>query len=231
MVMSMLDTDFKNQSYYEILDLHPGAAPHEIQAAYLRAKETYSPESPALYSIFSEQEAKELLRLIEEAYHTLSNQARREKYDQSLNLQSNKKASSNQDPPTNGRLSPVDGSAKPFKTESSTNNLPEGHGRTRISTYQIDLAVEEEIAETETFDGAFLQKVRKYKQVSIERMSEETRISKSYLSAVESDQFEKLPAPVFVRGFVVQIAKTLGLDDQKVANSYMNFYRQQKKIS
>ena len=34
-----------------------------------------------------------------------------------------------------------------------------------------------------------------------------------------------LPAVVFVRGYVVQIAKAMGLDDKKVADSYMKNFK------
>ncbi|HVK62501.1 MAG TPA: helix-turn-helix transcriptional regulator, partial [Bdellovibrionales bacterium] len=63
------------------------------------------------------------------------------------------------------------------------------------------------------------------KNVSLERMSEVTRISKTYLSAVESNDYKNLPAAVFVRGFIVQVARALGLEDQKVANSYMKLFK------
>jgi cytoskeletal protein RodZ len=32
---------------------------------------------------------------------------------------------------------------------------------------------------------------------------------------------QNLPAPVFIRGYVVQMSKMLGLDEKKVADSYM----------
>jgi cytoskeletal protein RodZ len=34
-----------------------------------------------------------------------------------------------------------------------------------------------------------------------------------------------LPAPVFVRGYIVQIARFLNLDDKYVADSYMKIYK------
>src|SRR5690349_7758654 len=71
-------------NYYEILEVQQDAAQHEIHKAYQKAKTTYSQDNPALYSMFSQEEARELLRMIEEAYSVLGNQTMRKTYDESL---------------------------------------------------------------------------------------------------------------------------------------------------
>src|ERR1700733_1752237 len=77
---------YEGQTYYELLEITPQAGPGEIYNAYQRARATYSPSSPALYSMFTPQEAQELMTLIEEAYQTLSHQARRHDYDLKMGL-------------------------------------------------------------------------------------------------------------------------------------------------
>lgn len=71
------------------------------------------------------------------------------------------------------------------------------------------------------YSGPLLRKARQYKNITLDQMASETRISKSYLVAVESEDYHAMPARVFVRGFVVQMARLVGLDENKVANSYM----------
>src|SRR5438045_2686451 len=71
-------------SYYEILEIEPTASGRDVHTAYMRAKETYSPDSPALYTMFTPEEARELLKMIEEAFTVLSNQVKRQEYDLSL---------------------------------------------------------------------------------------------------------------------------------------------------
>src|SRR4051812_42886990 len=71
-------------NYYEILELSSNAAQHEVTTAYQRARTTYSGDNPAIYTIFSENEARELLTLIEEAYSVLGNKTLRSIYDQRL---------------------------------------------------------------------------------------------------------------------------------------------------
>jgi hypothetical protein len=109
---------------------------------------------------------------------------------------------------------------KPFRGDP-----PSGMGRTPFGTYTIDDAIEQEIASATNFDGAFLQKIRLYKNVSIDRISDASRVSRPYLTAIESNDYKSLPAAVFVRGFLVQIARTLGLDETKVAASYMKMFK------
>jgi len=88
--------------------------------------------------------------------------------------------------------------------------------------YSTDTEFEQEIEMATDFNGALLRKIREYKNVSIERMAEMTKISKTYIRNIEDDEFKKLPAPVYTRGFVFQIAKCLKLNPELVATSYLH---------
>lgn len=225
------------QTFYEILEVQPGARQNEIHAAYQRAKAAYSPESPALYTMFTPEEARELLQLIEEAYQTLSNQPLRQEYDKKLQQVRNLHAPSDElpdfDPESvkevlKSRESGQSSTSKATQRPSKGSVVPEGFKKTRYSIYEVDENFENEIRATENFDGPMLTRIRQYKRINIDQMSQETRISKTYLTALESDDFSALPAPVFVRGFVVQVARILGLDDKKVADAYMKNFRQHR---
>ena len=207
-----------HQNYYELLEVDPSSSLHKIREAYIRAKKTYSPNSPALYSMFSETEARQLLKLIEEAYHILSNQAKRIDYD--LRLQ-------NKNSKTLSRVSLINDPTLVKNTLIPIpNQVPEGFAKSKFSVYEILPEIEEQIASESVLDGKFIQKIRMYKNINLEQMSAETRISRSYLVAIESNDFESLPAAVFVRGFVVQISKVLDLNPEKVAKAYMNYFKQ-----
>jgi curved DNA-binding protein CbpA len=69
--------------------------------------------------------------------------------------------------------------------------------------------------------GSFIRHVREAQNVSIEEMSNITKVSKTYLLAIEEENFKKLPAPVFVRGFLTQIARILRIPQDKLLNSYL----------
>lgn len=97
--------------------------------------------------------------------------------------------------------------------------------------YSIDDNFEEEIGKCQDFTGEFLQKIREYKGVDIERMSDMTKISKTYIRNIEAEDRDNLPADVYVRGFVYQYAKTLKLNPDLVASSYIQRIRSQNQSS
>lgn len=86
----------------------------------------------------------------------------------------------------------------------------------------IDLDIDAEVE----WRGPFLRKVREARRISIEEMSGQTKISKTYLQAIEEENYAKLPAPVYLRGFVIQVAKVLKTPHEKVAAGYMAHYNQ-----
>jgi len=77
--------------------------------------------------------------------------------------------------------------------------------------------------------GCALKNARLQKNISIEEISSVTKISKRYLNAIEEDNFSQLPAAVFVRGFIIQIAKKLKLPAENVASSYIEQYKKSLK--
>jgi curved DNA-binding protein CbpA len=91
-----------------------------------------------------------------------------------------------------------------------------------------DSAIVEEISAQTEWRGPFLRKVRESMRLSLEEMSTATKISKTYLTAIEDENFVKLPAPVYVRGFVMQIARILKLPTEQVVNTYLDRYKQLK---
>lgn len=244
---------FSEQNFYEVLEVSPEATSEEIQKAFFRAKSTYSPNSAALYSVFSEAEAQELLKMIDEAYGVLSNPSKRRDYDKKLFGKTSEQTLSSADSSSTSRneLSDLPDFMLP-QTEvaptynislnskatpafvSSTNSTPaaaaltnaKSVGRTIMSHYNVDEKFEEEIKAQEIFDGGFLQRVRHYRNVTIDQLSESSRISRPYLIAVETNDYSSLPAAVYVRGFISAIAKFLNLPEKKVVDSYMTLLKQ-----
>lgn len=89
----------------------------------------------------------------------------------------------------------------------------------------VATGIEAEIERETEWKGAFLRKIREIRRYSLDDLATQTKISKTYLNAIEEERFEKLPAAVFVRGFVTQIAKVLKLPTDKVAAAYMARYK------
>jgi cytoskeletal protein RodZ len=49
------------------------------------------------------------------------------------------------------------------------------------------------------------------------------------LEWIEEEAFERLPALVYLKGFLRSYARSLGLDSQKVIEEYLSFMEESKK--
>jgi cytoskeletal protein RodZ len=94
----------------------------------------------------------------------------------------------------------------------------------------IVLTLEQQRAEKLAQIGATLRRRREDKQISLERIESTTRIRQSFLQAIEAGNIDKLPEPVYIRGFIKQYAEALDLDGTELANSFpLEDYRQSLK--
>ena len=197
-------------TFYDYLEISSDASPQEIRTAYLRVKAAYKKDSPALYTLFDPSQSEEILSKIEEAYLMLSNSEKRKEYDKNHGLVSPDFPTLESDP--NLLVAPpTDFSREP------TGVPPEFvQKQALLQRFEIE-------SETE-WKGFTLKKIRESKKISLEEMSETTKIGKKYITAIEEESFALLPAPVFLRGFLTQIAKILKLPHEKVVSAYLTRY-------
>jgi flagellar biosynthesis protein FlhG len=74
--------------------------------------------------------------------------------------------------------------------------------------------------------GAFLRHHRLVSGLTLEQVSVETKVRPYVLAAIEKEEWDKLPAEVFVRGFVLQVARLLHLDDpENLASAFVEKMR------
>ena len=208
-----MNTENKH-NYYEILEIPQNSTQHDITVAYEKAKRTYSSQNPALNSIFSAEEAQLLRSMIDEAFHVLGNQTYRNIYEKRRQAK---------------HYSESELTIEAIKS-ASLELFPEFQKRPdeKPPEYTIDANFEKELTNKKDWTGEDLKKVREYKKISIETMHEKTKINPWYLTAIEKMDVANLPAAVFVRGYVIQMARLMNLKDLIVADSYMKIYR--KKI-
>lgn len=73
------------------------------------------------------------------------------------------------------------------------------------------------------FNGDLLRQVRMARGLSLLQLSERTRIGVRHLENIESDRYDALPALVYLRGMLMNMARELGLDGLRVSKSYLTF--------
>lgn len=238
-----------DQTLYDVLDLKPDASPQEIREAYLKIKATFNRDSLALYTLIDSHEREDMLVQLERAYQILSHPDRRREYDRSHGQIGEDPFQ--QAPPTGpapstparqvvsiDRVPPMDatessGDLEQLMIAPSTDpgfgNLRQER-ETRIPSAELSESMPAPPpSETRSdWSGPELKRVRESRRLSLEELSGLTKISKTYLNALEAENFNKLPAPVFVRGFITQVAKALKLPADQVAISYMTRYNTAK---
>jgi len=74
--------------------------------------------------------------------------------------------------------------------------------------------------------GDKFRKAREKKGISLEDVSNVTKISSRNLKAIEEEHFDQLPGGVFNKGFIRAYAKHVGLNDEQAVNEYLACQRQ-----
>jgi cytoskeletal protein RodZ len=66
-----------------------------------------------------------------------------------------------------------------------------------------------------------LERLRKKKGVSLEAISETTKISKRFLEAIEAERFDQLPGGLFSVSYLRQYARAIGLDEAQLVAHFV----------
>ena len=193
-----LEAAKEKPNYYEILQISPEANHAGITKAYRRAKEAYRQNSLTAYSLFSEDEMASALNLIDDAYHVLGLPEKRRIYDQAyFPDKENQRESQSSMPATKKKTA-----------------------GTRRKSGRVDKAFEELVSQTSEFSGSALKAIREHKEMTLEEISDQTKVNRSCLKAIETEQSEIFPPKVYLVSFLRQYAVCLGLDPQKVVDTY-----------
>jgi len=82
-----------------------------------------------------------------------------------------------------------------------------------------------DISPTTEYSGPLLRQIREAVGVELREVAERSKIGMAYLQALEGEHFQRLPAQVYVRGFLAEYARALGLDVERVKQTYLDRYR------
>lgn len=188
--------------HYTVLGIGRAASDEEIRRAFKRQREIYATGGLATSSLLDEGELSIAQSRIDEAHDTLLDPVRRRAYDLSMFPEPD---------------APAEAQAV---------------ARPALAAEQLMLQGElaREIGPDTEFTGELLRKVRESQGIEIAEISSRTKISKVHLLALEDETYERLPATVYVRGFVSELAKYLRLDPAQVQRTYLRRMRE-KNVS
>jgi curved DNA-binding protein CbpA len=216
-----------DQNHYQVLEISERASAEEIQSAYERAKEIYGTDSVVSSSILAPDERRQILERVTDAYHTLIAEESRRLYDRSLAAPSpsrNPQNGSSPTPPATrvGYVAGTSPSASPAHAYPRLVELrPRGANETGAETDAPLERINVALGAKEEATGEFLRKAREASGVDLRSISQETKIGVTMLGYIEEERLERLPVEVYLRNFVRQYARCLGLEDERIALSYV----------
>lgn len=210
------------QDFYTLLGISPKASFDEVRSAYDEAVGIYSSDSVATYTLFTEKEREQILSRLLDAYKTLTNTQLRREYNYSLIEK--------------GELSPeelgfssaedsisVKGKLRDVSAESLIQEEEKAQDYEQLPETDLDPF------EYETpITGKSIKMLRTSREISLEEIYRKTNIPKKTLEDIEEENFEELPAFVYLKGFLKNYAKILGIDQTRMVNGYVKRYREWK---
>lgn len=73
----------------------------------------------------------------------------------------------------------------------------------------------------EPVTGDALRRFREARGVSLKQISEASKVGVRYLEYIEAERRDFLPAPVYLRGFLQEYARAVGLEPRATADAYL----------
>jgi flagellar biosynthesis protein FlhG len=185
-------------SYYELFGIEPTASDEQVRRANRSVRQIYAKDSVVVGGLYSKARLEKLRHRLEDGYETLMDPAKRRAYDHELF---------------------PDGI--PVRSERSLRLRTEPS----LSVPAEERPPMPDFDEDVVFTGELMRQVREARGLNLREISDRTKIGLGYLEAIEGETFGKLPAPVYVRGFLVEYAKMLELDVPRVLDTYLPRFR------
>jgi flagellar biosynthesis protein FlhG len=187
----------ESPDHYVVLGVGRSSNDEEIRRAYKRQREIYATGGLATSSLLDDQELAAAQTRLDEAHDTLLDPVRRRAYDLSM-----------------------------FPEDDAPAQAPTARPALAAEQLMLQSELAREIGPDTEFTGPLLRKVRESQGIELTEISSRTKISKAHLVALEEETYENLPAIVYVRGFVTELAKYLRLDPAQVQRSYLRRMRE-----
>lgn len=79
------------------------------------------------------------------------------------------------------------------------------------------------------YRGRSLKELRERLGIDLKAISMETKINLKILEAIEAEDVARLPAPVYLKGFLKAYARVLHLDAQKLIEGYFQLFKGERE--
>jgi len=182
------------ETHYEALGLTPDATLDQVEKAYQFFAAMYQDLAVATYSLLGPEEQREARARVRQAYETLKDGSQRRQYDAQLAA----------------LTAPVPVAAPPPPAPAPR---------------PVPVRIEAPLAPRllpEPVTGPSLRKTREDLGIPLQHIAAATKIGVRFLEYIEADRHKELPALVYLRGFLQEYARFLGLEPRRTAESYLS---------
>lgn len=183
-------------THYDLLGVDPRSSRDEIDRAYRFHRDMYGEGALATYSLLDPDEIAVYRAQVDEAFRVLGHPEHRRAYDESLGIARGGAVVAF--PTAKGE----GGQDRPPR--ASVTDAPVVHGAARVVS-----------------SGAELRQAREARGISLRDISLRSKIGARFLEYIEQERFDMLPAKVYLRGFVAEYARAVGLDPIASAEAYL----------
>ncbi|MBN1947554.1 MAG: helix-turn-helix domain-containing protein [Bradymonadales bacterium] len=221
----------------ELLGLSDAVSPAEMRGQYRRLWEGYRRESSISQVLFTGPEREEIITELERTYRALQmlQDEIRSQPDRAGAVEA-EKAVSAVSPRESGRPLVVAGTSVSGSTaevgievakRGAGGSLASVQGATpkKAGPREAGRSATRATLEDPSFGGhcgEVLQKVRKSHHLSLRELSLRTRIAIHHLEAIEQQAMDRLPLPVYLRGYLREIARVLDLPVDSLLDRYLS---------
>ena len=221
------------RNYYDVLGIERTATLPQVERAYRFCLEMYGDNALATYSLLQPGEQQEAREHVREAYEVLRDPARRRAYDLSLAQPVFRREIP---PPSPAPLAAVPPPPVAFPALEPPVSPP-----ANVNVHvPVPVPVPDPlpappavppppppptgsgpVALGEPVSGAALRRFREGKGVSLDEIAQKSKISVRFLRYIEDERFDMLPAAVYLRGFLHEYARGVGLEPKGTAEGYL----------
>jgi flagellar biosynthesis protein FlhG len=185
-------------THYDLLGVESRSTRDEIERAYRFHRDMYGEGALATYSLLDPDEIAINRAQLDEAFRVLSHPELRRAYDESLG-RAKQGGAVVQFPAPKGDPAQE---RSPIKERTPEEAFAQGFRR---------------VAST----GAELKHAREVRGISLRDISMRSKIGARFLGYIEEERLDMLPATVYLRGFVAEFARAVGLDPRATAEAYI----------
>jgi DnaJ-class molecular chaperone len=210
------------QNYYTLLGISPEATFEEVRSAYDQAMSIYSTDSIATYSLLTREERERMLSRLVDAYKTLTNSQLRKEYNSFL-VEKGELSPQEIGLSSLGDCDTAKGKLRDVNVESLVQREERTENKNQLSGDNLDLP-----DNLTSVTGRDIKMLRIAGDISLEEIYRKTNIPKKTVEDIEEENFENLPALVYLKGFLKTYAKVLNIYEDQMVDGYIERFLEWK---